>query len=681
MIDNPNPNLVKLKDEESIKLWRKLANYENLMYRQWLTESLENRAFYFGHQSSHEDIEINKERGQYHIVINKIRKAMKTISGMLSAKVPKYVLESFSSPDDLKAALGNRLLDWVWSNSGGVTTFRRAIKDALVDNIKYLHPVYSRGKVKFVLLSCDEVIVDPNSRDPMFADAEMICIKRWVSVEYVKAAYGVDAISTEIPANYFTSLSTASPEERKVGEEFIQRVFSDDTNWVNIYECYKKTYERDGEGNVRTRIVKETVIGYKDMFRETLPENITEYPIIPIYSEDTENPYKRGEVHFIKDLQKFINKSYGVVLHNAQLMGNPKIFLRETDLPGLDAQEFEDTYARPGSINVLTGNAEAPIIVSGQPISSAFFELYQDAKMELEAATVSQDLQMLSTSESSPSLLLDQREVVLDSLKDLLSIIDLACSQAGKVALQYCSAYMPPEHLARLLDKNNTLDRVKQYGDIDIENEEDIAHFIETLKQKGYHEEEIEHQLAQMKLDFDFVEAVKSYTELPDFNDMDILVVPGSYTPTYETSLMRLMMELANIEAVDPTAILKYVPVENREELIERHDTIRNLSGTIQTLEEENDGLKSALKSLEGKVVTARIDAKTMETQTKLDKLRAEEKVKGLMRKYEHRLQTREEKQEFKNMVTDMMLEFKAEELLLREQEIESKATETIDYL
>ena len=127
--------------------------------------------------------------------------------------------------------------------------------------------------------------------------------------------------------------------------------------------------------------------------------------------------------------------------------------------------------------------------------------------------------------------------------------------------------------------------------------------------------------------------------------------------------------------------LLKYVPVENREELIERHDTIRNLSGTIQTLEEENDGLKSALKSLEGKVVTARIDAKTMETQTKLDKLRAEEKVKGLMRKYEHRLQTREEKQEFKNMVTDMMLEFKAEELRLREQEIESKATETIDYL
>jgi len=60
------------------------------------------------------------------------------------------------------------------------------------------------------------------------------------------------------------------------------------------------------------------------MFRETLPKNITEYPIIPIYSEDTENPYKRGEVHFIKDLQKFINKSYGVVLHNAQLMGNPK---------------------------------------------------------------------------------------------------------------------------------------------------------------------------------------------------------------------------------------------------------------------------------------------------------------------------------------------------------------------
>ena len=135
----------------------------------------------------------------------------------------------------------------------------------------------------------------------------------------------------------------------------IQKVYSYDKLYVNLYECYRREFYRtEDTGEVRSKIIKDTVIGFRHSFREELPSPISEYPIIPVYVEDTENPYKRGEIHFLKDLQKFINKSYGVVLLNAQLMSNPKVFLRETDIPSADIEEFEDNYANPGSVSVLT---------------------------------------------------------------------------------------------------------------------------------------------------------------------------------------------------------------------------------------------------------------------------------------------------------------------------------------
>ena len=669
--------LIQLSPEESGKLWYKLSTYENNMYAAWRAECLDNRAFYFGHQATSEEIKQIQERGQHYIVINKIRKAIRGMSGMLASNVPKYKLVAMGDDDNLKAALGNKLLDWGWHNSGGVTTFRRTIKDAQIDNIKYHHVIYSKDKkVKSVLLSFDDVLVDPSSKHPMFEDAEMICIRRYVPIEYVKSVYGVADVVYEVPGSYYEYASNETGAA-EAANAFIQKVYSYDKMYVNLYECYRKEFYRtEDTGEVRSKIIKDTVIGFRHSFREELPSPISEYPIIPVYVEDTENPYKRGEIHFLKDLQRFINKSYGVVLLNAQLMSNPKVFLRETDIPSADIEEFQDNYANPGSISVLTGNAEAPIIVQGQPLNSAFFTLYQDAKLEMEAATVSSmQLGTVMPSGMNTSQLLDQREMILDSLKDFTSVIDLACSQLGKVMLQYCSAYLSPEDLLRLLDTTGAQARIRGYLDqgLNVDDEESVSQYIRTAEENNIPVDVIEQNLAQARLDTDFMKALEYYTDMPDFSDMDVVVIPGSYTPTYEMAMMRLMMELAQTGAVDPSVILRYVPSENRQELIERFDTLRKLQGQLEYLEEENKELKSALESLEGEVVTQRINVATIKETSKLEKLKAEEKVKALMRKYEHRLQTREQQQKFKEELTDMLLNIQIEKLKEKEQELDSK--------
>lgn len=677
--------LIQLSPEESGKLWYKLSTYENEMYAKWKAECLDNRAFYFGHQATSDEIEQIQARGQHYIVINKIRKAIRGMAGMLAANVPKYKLAAVGDDDNLKAALGNKLLDWVWNNSGGVTTFRRTIKDAQIDNIKYHHVIYSnQGKVKTVLLSFDDVIVDPSSKHPMFEDAEMICIRRYVSLDYAKNVYGVADIVHEVPGSYYSYASSDTSTTDRANA-FIQKVYSYDKLYVNLYECYKKSYYRDEETQeVKTRIIKDTVIGFRHSFREELPPQITEYPIIPVYVEDTENPYKRGEIHFLKDLQRFINKSYGVVLLNAQLMSNPKVFLRETDIPSADTEEFEDNYAVPGSISILSGNAEAPIVVQGQPLNNAFFTLYQDAKLELEAATISSMQLATGITPSSSSQLIDQRELILDSLKDFTSIIDLASAQIGKVVLQYCSAYMSPEQMTRLLDTTGALARLKSYEEqgLNPNDEQSVSKYIQEAEQNNVPIDMIEHNLAQARLDADFLEALNYYVEMPDFSDMDVVVIPGSYSPTYETAMMRLMMELTETGAVDPSVILRYVPIENRQELIERFDLLQNLQGRLKALDEENEELKSALQSLEGELVTQRVNVATVKETAKLEKLKAEEKVKALMRKYEHRLQTREQQQKFKEELTAMILEFQLQKLQEKEKEVERKdESQTLEFL
>ena len=673
--------IIRLSDEESAKIWYKLSTYEDNMYSLWRASCLENRAFYFGNQASQAEITEIQGRGQYYIVINKIRKAMRTLAGMLAAASPKYKVVPVGEDDNLKASLGNRLLDWVWNNSGGETTFRRIVKDAMIDNIKYFHIIRSKdGRIKFVPLSFDDVIVDPSSRHPMFEDAEMICIRRYVPIEYVKSVYGVADVVFETPSSYYDLVSTTSGVSVQTANDFISKVYSSDRMYVNLYECYKKEYYRaEPEAPLSTRIIKDTVIGYKHTFREELDLNITEYPIVPVYVEDTENPYKRGEIHFLKDLQKFINKAYGVVLLNAQLMSNPKIFVRETDIPSADITEFEDNYSKPGSVSVLSGNAEAPIIVMGQPLNSAFFTLYQDAKMELDAATIPAQLQGLpSVQTAGSSHLLDQREVMLDSLKDFTSIIDLACSQVGKVALQFCSAYMKQEDMVRLLDSTNARARIEMYKQEGLNPDDDnsVSNYINKAKQEDRDSDEVEEHLAQARADFDFIKALEYYVKVPAFSNMDIVVIPGSYTPTYEMAMMRLMIELSQSGAVDPSVILRYAPLENRDELIERFDSIRRLTSQVERLEEENDSLKSSVEQMEGKIVNERVDKETIRETAKLEKLRAEEKVKALMRKYEHRLATREQRQAFNESLVEMMLKFKLDSINAREKDVANKESQ-----
>lgn len=136
--------IIKYSPQEAAKKWTKISTYDNNMLAAWQKECMSNRMFYEGEQYSPEEKEILAARGQYDIVINKIRKAIKGMVGLVSSSIPKYKLVAIGDHDDKKAALGNKILDWCWENSGGLYTYASAVKSALIDNMSYLHVILSK---------------------------------------------------------------------------------------------------------------------------------------------------------------------------------------------------------------------------------------------------------------------------------------------------------------------------------------------------------------------------------------------------------------------------------------------------------------------------------------------------------------------------------------------------------
>ena len=176
--------LKKLNTEESAEVFQRISAYECSDYVNYKTDCAENRDMTFGNQWTETEKETIEARGQYALIINKLRKAINGIVGLMTASHPKFRVVPVGRDDAQMAALASMLNDWVWSNSGGLQTFRKAVKRGARDNIGYLHVIYSKdGKVKFVPLSYDDVVVDPNSKDPLFDDAYEIFITKWVPIK------------------------------------------------------------------------------------------------------------------------------------------------------------------------------------------------------------------------------------------------------------------------------------------------------------------------------------------------------------------------------------------------------------------------------------------------------------------------------------------------------------------
>lgn len=639
--------LVRLDVNEASQLWSNVMTMENTSYTAWKNMCIENRKFYLGDQWTETEAERIAARGQHRLTINKIRTAIRNISGMIASSIPTYRIVSSvgsSTFDQYITNLSNRIIEWSWQNSSGSHLLQRTLKKSMIDNIAYLHVYWSKErKIKSQMLTFNDVLVYPTSKDPMFADAPAIAIKKQMTIQQAKAIYNIpDAVMTtstsyqEIPSTFYNIVCGTTNDQI--------------AGMINVYEVYKKIYIYKGpDAGYAVRILKETLVGFYNAYREVLPEGITDYPIIPFYCEDTETPYKFGEVEFVKDLQRFINKAFGVVLFNAQQMSNPKVFVKQNDIPAQSLQTFADTYAAPGSVNILSPNAELPFVVPGQPLNEAFFRLYLEASMQLDNQTYPAQMNGVIDSKKmqESSELVDVKETVLDKYKDVMANIELALEQHGRVILQFGRAYLNSETTIILFGNpgdDQRLIRLNEPARLDPDDKQSVSEFANYMMQQGSSMEEIDNAILEARKDKAIDSAIQYYrNSTKNLVGYDVYVVTGSTTTSYKSRLLRLMYQMYKDGMIDAEEVIRHSPVENPDELIQKYGTIQRQKYEIEAKDEQIAELEQTVKKLSDGILESEKKVVLKDHEVSMYKIEVDARIKSFLEKKLQKYLTREQ--------------------------------------
>ena len=161
-------------------------------------------------------------------------------------------------------------------------------------------------------------------------------------------------------------------ENRIVTEKEFKILLKDKTFAINVVDAVKF---------YGTRIRQCCVAGDTLLYEYVLPENVTEYPVVPFHFKWTGTPFPISAVSPLIGKQKEINKSHQIMVHNASLGSSLRWMFEEGSI---DAEIWEKYSSAPGALLPVRPGTERPTPVLPAPLANAFFQVVQEGKQDME---------------------------------------------------------------------------------------------------------------------------------------------------------------------------------------------------------------------------------------------------------------------------------------------------------
>jgi len=557
-----------------------------------------NELFYDGGDSqwTADELESLEERGQYKLTINAIRKAILAEVGMLTSAKPKFSCAPVGVEDDALAGICTQLLDQSYRDSLGMSALSEICLSGLKANISY---AFVRGigteKVIFEPLNYREVFVAP-CKDAMFRDAEWIATRKWVASEKVEALFGIDQLVVQSPIDYPSFDTTYASGKNKM------RIYDATRDMVEVIERFRKVVERMSDGSTRIRIKKRVLLGYGHVYEEYLHPSIVDYPIIPFYADYSNNQFKYGEVHHLRDIQRFMNKMFNLTVKSAQALSNGKVIVRKNEIPNGDVDAFATNWSAPDGVIVLNPGAKPPDVVHPTPINSSYFEIYKDA-----AKTMNDQYLMAAPSKYddlalNPDSKQDWDSMVTSSMRVPAAIWETFLSQLGSVILQHTQAYVSSDNVIKVIDGNKYIQDIKtaQKVKLDASTDEGIAQWSSQMMKDGSMSmEQIETTIYKTKKAIDIVDALSDLIRDKVQLRTNVEVEPESYTATASVQNFRLIYSLAEKGIIDPSLVVDYLPIPDKEAIKSKMDSLRSTTRQIEMLNNELEKINKKLEKSE----------------------------------------------------------------------------------
>lgn len=634
-------------------LHEKLMSYQPTEYKTMLTNSALNQDFYYGRQWDKAELDENKARGNYTVTINMIQRAIDFVVGSLSSQKPKIKAIPVSPEYTYQCNLAMKIYDWHFEKMRGMRTVRDYIKDAVTDNIAFLFvSVDENGYPVTDLYNFEDVIVDPSSRKPMFEDARGFFIRKTVPTQEAMAKFGITELISAQPSKLYSAgfgaenqikgTDLVDDKVNQYGNIPVQRVFSSDGKFIELYEYYSKRKVPvviDGKEIMQTRIVKETLIGYEYIYREVLPASITEYPLVPLYVRKGRNPYGVGIVETLREPQKFANKIHGVMLKNATTIGFPKTLIPKNLVPGNNFEKFKKSFNGNTVMEYNpVGGADAAksiVTIQGQPISDSIIQMYNSAIGLMEYNTApkeSMGYQSSTRDGSTAGAMSQSKDMILDSMRLLAGNIEDALNQHAKVVLQFTRAFMPEDAIIEITAGMEAIERValNRKQKLDPSNEESVAQFIEAKKQSGLHPTAIDQIIQKAKDDDSYLDSIADFV-VNDSSELKVILVvePESLNSGKADSEFKTLTGLMQLGVqIPPDVLLKYAPIANKEEIAGSINIVKQLQSEVMSSQEQMKQMQTELQKKDQQLMEMQKQMQLNEHQVALDKIENDTRIK-----------------------------------------------------
>ena len=350
---------------------------------------------------------------------------------------------------------------------------------------------------------------------------------------------------------------------------------------------------------IQIKQVKQCVVmGDTHIYSRILPTS--NYPIIPIVNLHTRTPYPMSDVRMVKGLQDYINKTRSLIIAHATTATNMKVLVPSGSV---DMREFEEKWAQPGVGIEVDFDMGQPVVASPAPLPNELYNNEQTAKNDIDHQLGLYEM-MMGNSQAAPQTY--KATISLDEfgqrkIKSKLADVEGSLQRLAKVAIQMMQELYQEEKIFRVVQANNSLTEFavnkKLYDDKT--NEVKIANDITIGK-------------------------------------YDVVYVSGSTLPSNRYAELEFYMDAYGKGIIDKAEVLKKTEVFDMEGVLERTDTIQQLTQQVEQLGKQLKKMGGDMQTLERENVHLKQKVEVEKFKTDLDQVKQKSKMAGTL--FEKRL-------------------------------------------
>ena len=343
-----------------------------------------------------------------------------------------------------------------------------------------------------------------------------------------------------------------------------------------------------------TRIQQCITVGDKTLYMEVLPEGIDEYPIIPFHYKWTGTPFPISAVSPLIGKQREINKAHQILVHNASL-GSSLRWMHEEG--SIDTDYWEQYSSSPGALLPIRPGSTPPTPVQPAPLNSAFFQIVQEAKGDMEYLAGIYSSMMGDTGAQHDTYrgMLAMDEYGTRRIKQWMqNSLDVSLKQLGTIVKQFTQVVYTAHKVFRVVQPSALQEQRQVEINVPIYND-----FGQSIGK------------------------IKDYSSAK----FDVRIIAGSTMPVNRWAYIAELKELMQMGVVDDIAVLAETDLKNKEQIAKRKSMLSQLQGQLQGMQEAIKDKEGAIETLERQLVQAGIKGKVMQAEVEINKKKEEVKA------------------------------------------------------